>query len=147
MSNVDKLLRYPAGVCSNPAMRNKRHGVKNNLRVYEIIKPVFYSLSLRMSHPTALYNLNGHLFPLVVANPNLPLVHFPNAELSLANRDMDGEEGHKSSYSSQLLFYCPQWGRHPGPVSDAPVCPRAIFIRNLNFHNCRDNREFYDPGL
>ena len=49
MSNVDKLLRYPAGVCSNPAMRNKRHGVKNNLRVYEIIKPVFYSLSANVS--------------------------------------------------------------------------------------------------
>lgn len=42
-----------------------------------------------MSHPTALYSLNGHLFPLVVANPSLPFVHFPNAEPSLVNTVRD----------------------------------------------------------
>ena len=83
-----------------------------------------------MSHPTALYGLNGHLFPLVVANPNLPLVHSQNAELSLANIDRDQKRVIKVVIPANYCFIVLSEAdtRAPSPMS--PSVPE-LFLSEI----------------
>lgn len=101
----------------------KRHGLKNNLRVHKKLngKPVFPSLSL--SHLTALYSLNGHLYPLVVPESKLLIGQF--AEYwPLIGQHRNQKRVIKVVIPANYCFIV----LSERPTPQLSLCPRELFL-------------------